>query len=89
MQAGHCCNDRQTDKQTHSEQQQQQHLIDDWRLCLSVCLSVTSDSGKRQQLASSLLAAVRAQVLFKKIKIVYSVWQQCMLDSHNYNKIQI
>jgi len=25
----------------------------------------------------------------KKIKIVYPVWQQCMLDSHNYNKIQI
>jgi len=24
----------------------------------------------------------------KKMKIVYSVWQQCMLDSHNYNKIQ-
>jgi len=23
-----------------------------------------------------------------KMKIVYSVWQQCMLDSHNYNKIQ-
>jgi len=22
------------------------------------------------------------------MKIVYSVWQQCMLDSHNYNKIQ-
>jgi len=25
----------------------------------------------------------------KKIKIVYSVWQQCMLHSHNYNIIQI
>ena len=24
-----------------------------------------------------------------KLKIVYSVWQQCMLDSHNYIKIQI
>jgi len=24
-----------------------------------------------------------------KIKIVYSVWQQCVLDSHNCNKIQI
>jgi len=24
-----------------------------------------------------------------KVKIVYSVWQQCMLDSHNYNKTQI
>jgi len=24
-----------------------------------------------------------------KIKIVYLVWQQCMLDSHNYNKIQM
>jgi len=24
-----------------------------------------------------------------KIKIVYSVWHQCMPDSHNYNKIQI
>jgi len=23
-----------------------------------------------------------------EMKIVYSVWQQCMLDSHNYNKIQ-
>jgi len=22
-----------------------------------------------------------------KMKIVYSVWQQCMLDSHNYNKM--
>jgi len=24
-----------------------------------------------------------------KIKIVYSVWQQYVLDSHNYNKIRI
>jgi len=24
-----------------------------------------------------------------KIKIVYSVCQQCMLDSHSYNKIQL
>ena len=25
----------------------------------------------------------------QKIKIVYSVWQQCMLDSRNYNKVQM
>ena len=25
----------------------------------------------------------------KKSKIIYSVWQQCMLDSHNYDKLQV
>ena len=28
-------------------------------------------------------------VLVNIQKIVYSAWLQCVLDSHNYNKIQI
>ena len=37
----------------------------------------------------SRFLAVSLQVMWvMKMKIVYSVWQQCMLDSHNYNKIQ-
>ena len=35
------------------------------------------------------LAVSDVKIKFKKMKVVYLTWQQCMLDSHNYNKIQI
>jgi len=35
------------------------------------------------------LAVSDVKIKFNKMKIVYLTWQQCMLDSHNYNKIQI
>ena len=48
-----------------------------------MCLLVTTVSAAKM--------AEQVEVLFGMYFQIssYSVWQQCMLDSHNYNKIQI
>ena len=47
-------------------------------------------SRRDRHTLAPLLARSRLMTKIKiKIKIVYSVWQKGMLDSHNYDKIQI
>jgi len=41
------------------------------------------------QILRLLVETVHTKHLKIKTKIVYSVWQQCMLDSHDYIKIRI
>ena len=53
------------------------------------CLSmIVSDLPTNCRTCLQRLTDSKTLLLKMKMKIVYSVWQQCMLDSHNYNKIQ-
>ena len=45
--------------------------------------------GQMGFVLSCLVGGVNWVLTDSQIKTVYLVWQQCMLDSHNYNKIQI
>jgi len=46
--------------------------------------------GETQQVAARLAEySERFEIKKVRIRIVYSVWQPCMLDSHKYNKEQI
>jgi len=44
--------------------------------------------GQMGFVLSCLVGGVNWVLTDSQIKTVYSVWQQCMLDSHNYKKYE-